>query len=286
MILITGANGMVGSYVKGIFNDEDLYLTDIDTLDVTDYQSVETMVNKVKPDIILHLAAKTDVDKCEMEIDDTYRTNTIGTQNMALICQKKNILLVYISTAGVFGGQKLESYTEFDEPNPANIYGWSKLEGEKIVQNLLNEYFIVRAGWMFGGGSKDKKFISKIIKLSEEKDELNVVSDKIGSPTFAKNLLEGIKRLVATKYYGLYHMTNKGTCSRYEVSLEIMKILGKKTKVNPVSSAYFPLPAPRARSEAMRNYKLDLLGLNTMPTWQEALKEYLTMEWLGRKKDS
>lgn len=281
MILVTGANGMVGSYVKSVFVDDKLYLTDVELMDVTNYQQVKDVVGKVKPDIILHLAAKTDVDKCETEIDDAYRVNAIGTRNIALVCQEKDILMVYISTAGVFGGDKIEPYTEFDAPNPANIYGWSKLEGEKIVQNLLNKYFIVRAGWMLGGGEKDKKFIAKIIKLSQEKGEIDVVSDKIGSPTFAKHLLMGIKRLIATRYYGLYHMTNKGVCSRYEIALEMMKILGRKIKINPVSSAVFLLPAPRARSEAMRNYKLDLLGINSMPTWEEALKEYLTSEWSG-----
>lgn len=282
MILVTGANGMVGSYVKNVFGGEDLHLTDIDAMDITNYKLVKDTVNRVKPDIILHLAAKTDVDRCEIDIDDAYRTNTIGTQNIALICQEKNILMVYISTAGVFGGEKIESYTEFDLPSPVNIYGWSKWEGEKVVQSLLNRYFVVRAGWMFGGGAKDKKFISKIIKLSETKNEFNVVSDKIGSPTFGKHLLLGIKRLLETKYYGLYHMTNKGVCSRYEIALEVMKMLGKDIKIIPVSSAYFPLPAPRARSEAMRNYKLDLLGMNNMPTWQEALAEYLNTEWLKK----
>ena len=275
MIFVTGADGMVGSYLKEVFSGEKLVLTDIDTLDVRDPGKVKKEINKMKPEFVLHLAAETDVDRCEKEAGHAYLTNALGTQNVALACQETGAIMIYISTAGVFGGEKTEPYTEFDQPNPANVYGRTKWEGEKIVQFLLNRYYIVRAGWMIGGREKDKKFVGKIVRQFSEKDKILAVNDKIGTPTYARDLLEGIQKLMKTGYYGLYHMTNKGVCSRYDVAVEIGRLLGWKTPVEPVSSDLFPLPAPRARSEAMRNYKLELLKIHKMRPWQDALREYL-----------
>lgn len=278
MILLTGSNGMVGSYfheLKDTF-DEELILTDIDTLDVRDYSQVNKQISQNDCSCVIHLAAETDVDLCDKDPDHAFRTNTLGTQNVALACREKDVLMVYISTAGVFGADgKAGPFTEFDTPNPANVYGMTKLKGEEVVEKFLRKYFIIRAGWMMGGKEKDKKFVAKIKKLMETKEELRVVNDKIGSPTYAKELVMGIRELLKTDYYGLFHMTNIGTCSRYEMACEMAKILKKDVKITPVSSAYFPLPAPRAYSEAMRNMKLDLLGWNRMSHWKDALREYL-----------
>ena len=283
-ILVTGAGGMVGSYVPSVFADDALILTDIidgfEPLDVRDPSAPMRAITAHRPDVVLHLAAATDVDWCEQQPDEAYLTNAIGTQNVALACQATGALLVYISTAGVFWGDKPEPYVEFDAPNPANIYGRSKLAGEEIVRSLLPRCYIVRAGWMVGGAQKDKKFVGKIARLiAEGRRPLQVVNDKWGSPTYAKDLLIGIRQLLATGYFGLYHMVNQGCCSRYDVAMAIREAL-ERTDIEmvPVSSAAFPLPAPRARSEAMRNLKLDLLGLNGMRPWQEALKEYLEEE--------
>lgn len=283
-MLVTGAGGMVGSYVPGTFNEWDLILTDIAPgwthLDVRDPIAVNRAVADVTPDVVLHLAAATDVDRCEQETDWAHHTNAIGTQNVALACQSTDTLLIYISTAGVFWGDKPDPYIEFDQPNPANVYGLSKLAGEEIVTSLLRRFFIVRAGWMVGGGEKDKKFVGKIARLiTEGRREVRAVHDKVGSPTYAKDLVRGIRTLLETSYYGLYHMVNKGTVSRYDVALVIREALRRpEVSILPVSSAVFPLPAPRARSEAMRNLKLDLLGLNVMRPWDEAVHEYVVTE--------
>ncbi|OGW92375.1 MAG: dTDP-4-dehydrorhamnose reductase [Omnitrophica bacterium RIFCSPHIGHO2_02_FULL_63_14] len=283
-ILVTGAGGMVGSYVSEVFSDYELILSDIvkghPRVDVCQPAAVMDAVASAKPDVVLHLAAATDVDRCEQEPAIAFQTNAIGTQNVALACQATGAVLVYISTAGVFWGDKLDPYVEFDTPNPANIYGQSKLAGEQIVTSLLQRFYIVRAGWMAGGGERDKKFVGKITKLIlDGVNPLRVVNDKWGSPTYAKDLLTGIRRLLETGYYGLYHMANHGCCSRYDVALMIREVLERpEIDVAPVSSAFFPLPAPRARSEAMRNFKLELLGLDAMRTWQEALREYLQTE--------
>ncbi|MDA0733973.1 MAG: dTDP-4-dehydrorhamnose reductase [Chloroflexi bacterium] len=283
-MLVTGAGGMVGSYVPEVFKDYDLVLTNTVEgyihLDVRHPSDVTRMVADLKPDVILHLAAATDVDQCERDPDEAFHTNAIGTQNIALACQEFDVPLVYVSTAGVFWGDKPEPYNEFDVPRPANVYGQSKLAGEQIVSSLLQHYYIVRAGWMVGGGAKDKKFVGQISRLMMQgTNPLKIVDDKIGSPTYAKDLLGGIHALLETRYYGLYHLVNQGQCSRYDVGLLIRDVLQRPDiEILPVSSAYFPLPAPRARSEAMRNLKLELLGVHQMRDWQEALTEYIVTQ--------
>ena len=190
-------------------------------------------------------------------------------------------MLVYTSTAGVFGGEKHEPYTEFDAPAPANVYGHAKLAGERIVETLLDRFYIVRAGWMVGGGPQDKKFVGKLMRIMEDGEtHLRAVADKLGTPTYAKDLATGIRGLIDTGYFGLYHLVNSGgACSRYDVAVALRDLIGREdVTVEAVSSAHFPLPAPRARSEAMVNYKLDLLGLNRQRHWRDALTAYVTEE--------
>ncbi len=275
MNLVTGASGMLGSYFQG----PEWRKTDLDTLDITNAGQVRKFIKDLSPAWVYHLAAATDVDYCEKDPDFAFRVNAMGTQNVALACQENDIPLVYISTAGVFGGDKPEPYTEFDEPRPVNVYGQAKLAGERIVQALLKKYFIVRAGWMIGGSKeKDKKFVGKMLALFKEKTKVSVVNDKFGSPTYAKDLAAFLSRLAATRAYGLYHYANHGVCSRYDVARELARLTNAKVEIAPVSSAAFPLPAPRARSEAMRNYKLELMGADDARPWQEALKAYMS-EW-------
>jgi dTDP-4-dehydrorhamnose reductase len=284
VILVTGANGMVGSYFATLASQfgEDLDLTDIDSLDVTDRDAVERRITSQAYSSVIHLAAETDVDRCEREPDHAYAANAIGTQNVALACQSAGILMVYISTAGVFGGDGAAGpFTEYDSPRPANVYGFSKLAGERHVQCLLNRYFIVRAGWMMGGNTKDKKFVVKILSQVREGRDILAVSDKVGSPTFARELVLGIKELMPSRRFGLYHMTNHGICSRYDIAKHIVEFLGANVRVTPVNSAHFPLPAPRADSEAMRNLNLELIGLDRMSHWRDALTDYL-VECTGR----
>ncbi len=287
-ILVFGADGMLGSTLVPYFVGlgYNVFPTDIigdsDVTDIRKFDQVKIKIRDVEPDMVLHLAAETDVDKCEIDPDHAFLVNTIGTQNVALSCQQYDIPMVYISTLGVFDGKKRTPYTEFDTPNPINVYGMSKLEGEKIVQSLLKKYYIVRAGWMIGGGSKrDKKFIAKIINQLDTKKKIEVVNDKIGSLTYALDFSRCLGNLIKTGYYGLYHCTNKGVASRYDVAKKIVEYLGREDiEIAPVNSAHFPLPALRADSEACRNYKLELLGLDIMRPWEEALEEYIKKEWM------
>lgn len=286
MILVTGSAGMVGSYAQEAFSDYNLMLTDIVDgylyLDVQDRSAVFELINSKKPDYVCHLAAATDVDRCELEPDWAFRVNAEGTRNIALACKESGITMIYISTGAVFSGEKKTPYRENDHISPSNKYGVSKHEGEKIVQSLLNRFYIIRASWMIGGGCIDKKFVGKVMhKIMLGEKNIKVVNDKFGSITYAKDLLYGIRELIKTDKCGTYHMTNGGMCSRYDIAKEIVNILGKsEVEIIPVSSDEFPLPAPRGYSEALENYRLNLMGLNHMSPWKEALKEYIKEELL------
>ena len=266
-VLITGANGMVGNYVDfGI-------KTDRRSLDVTDLKEVLNTCRKYQPQVILHLAAEPDVDRCERDPEHAYTVNSIGTYNMAVAAKEIGAKLIYISTAGVFDGKKQGSYTEEDEPNPLNYYGHSKYLGELAVQGMLKNYIIARADWMLGGGPvKDKKMVPKIIEQFN-KPEIFGVKDNLGSPTFGKDLIAAIKKLIADDAVGIFHLSNKGACSAYEFIKEMVGILRPDIKVAPVNASFFKLDAARWTNKSLVS-KVDL-----MRPWQEALKEYLETEW-------
>jgi dTDP-4-dehydrorhamnose reductase len=277
-VLVTGAKGMMGSDLCPVLREHHRVLaTDIEEMDVRDRELVQRITRDFMPDVVMHLAALTNVDYCEQRPDEAFRTNTIGTQNVALACQDVGATMVYISTISVFDGLKPTPYTEFDRPNPQSYYSRAKYEGERLVQSLLSQYYIVRAGWMFGGGPEDKKFVAKIIDLACSRPELKVVDDKFGSPTYTLDISRGISHLVDTGLYGVYHMVNANGCvSRYELARAILDSAGiTGCRIIPVSSAEFPLPAPRPRMEAARNYHLDLRGMPLMRDWRSALRSYL-----------
>lgn len=283
-VLVTGAGGAVGSYVPRVFADAEFVLTSLAgehrRLDVRDADAVSAMLADVKPDVVLHLAAATDVDGCERDPDLAFASNATATENVALACRENDCQLVYVSTGAVFHGDKPDPYVELDEPHPANVYGRSKLAGERSVADVLDRYFIVRAGWMIGGAARDQKFVGKIAQLLRSGEtRLKAVNDKWGSPTYAPDLLAGVKRLLASGHHGLYHHVNPGMVTRYDIALELRTILDRPdVEIEPVSSDAFPLPAPRGRSEALRNHKLEQLGLDEARPWQDALRAYVLDE--------
>jgi dTDP-4-dehydrorhamnose reductase len=283
---------MLGSAVFPAFVDagHDVVATDLEPrevrglpmglLDVRDAAAVAAAVDRTRPDLILHLAAETDLETCEASPDHAYRTNTIGTHNVAVACRESEATLVYISTAGVFDGEKTEGpYTEFDEARPINFYGRSKYEGEILVLRLVPQSFVVRAGWMVGGANRDHKFVAKVIaQLRDGARTIRAVTDKLGTPTYTQDFARNLLELVGTRFYGRYHMACLGEGSRFDVAREIVTFYGRSdVEVAPVTSDAFAVeyPAPRPRSEMMRNYMLDLRGMNRMRPWQIALREYL-----------
>ena len=287
-ILVTGAAGMLAdSMVPELrANGHEILATDINTevsgctmLDVRDYDQFFRIADKFKPNYIFHLAAETDLEKCQADPDNAFRTNATGTHNAVLIAKKLKSRLLYVSTAGVFDGRKKEPYSEFDEPMPINAYGQSKFAGENHVKNLLDEYYIIRAGWMMGGYSKDKKFIRKILdQINSGQKKLYAVGDKFGTPTYAPAFSKMAAKLITTDFFGLYHGVCKNSASRYEVVLEMLKILDRHDiLLEKVDSSYFnkDYSTPRPVSEVLRNYALELRNMNDMPKWEDALHEYL-----------
>lgn len=290
--IVTGAAGVVGTDLCGILKDDgyDVIQTDcvsgITHMDVEDSLEVNRAVSKTKPDLVIHLAAETDVDRCETDVNRAYKINTLGTWNVALACQKKNIPIVYVSTVQIFDGAKTEPYIEFDPPNPIHTYGRTKLEGERLISQLLSRFFIIRAAWMIGGGrAKDKKFVGKIItQLDAGAKSLKAVNDQVGSITYSLDFSRCLANLVKTEYYGVYHMANTGTCTRYDIARHILTHLNRNdVTLEPVTSEAFRLPANRAKSEMLRNYALELRGMNTMRDWREALNDYLDKEYSSLK---
>ncbi|PEO66121.1 dTDP-4-dehydrorhamnose reductase [Bacillus toyonensis] len=277
-VLVTGGTGMLGSSIKKIFEEDghELSIFNSKSMDVADYKVCKEKFELINPNVVLHLAAKTNVDECELNGDDTYQTNVIGTWNIASLCKEHDILMVYISTDGVFDGTKGSYYTEYDQPKPITVYGQSKYEGEKIVQALLEKYFILRAGWMFGGAEKDFKFVGKILENSQKSNKLTVVSDKIGSPIYTKDLAVFISKIIYDKRYGLYHACNDGMCSRYEFAQKILEFANvKDVKIEPTNSSQFKTIAERPAMTPIKNYNIILQGQENLRTWQEALKEYI-----------
>jgi dTDP-4-dehydrorhamnose reductase len=257
----------------------------VEYVDVRDKDAVFRIIRETSPDIVYHLAAETDLEHCEISPDDAYRTNVVGTQNVVLAARESDAVVVYVSTAGVFDGTKRTPYTEFDQPHPINVYGSSKYHGESIVRDLTPRYFIVRAGWMIGGGpGRDHKFVSKIMnQIREGRTEIACVTDKAGTPTYAPFFSDILHQLVLTGDFGLYHLVCKGITTRLGVAKEILGILGRDDiALKPVDSTYFAkeFPTPRPPSEALVNYMLELKGMDTIRTWQEGLKDYLhSYDW-------
>lgn len=266
-VLITGARGMVGSYADfGIKVDRRM-------LDVTDLKEVLNVCGEHQPEAIIHLAAETDVDRCERDPEYAYITNGIGTYNMVTAAKNIGAKFVYISTAGIFDGKKSEPYNEEDEGNPQNYYGRSKYLGDLIVKGVLKDYIIARVCWMFGGGPRrDQKFVAKIISQFGQ-PEIKVVTDQIGSPTFGKDLVTAIKKLLQDDARGVFNLANSGACSRYEFASEIVNILGSDTKVVPATMKDFNLEAQRTFNEVL------VSKVNLTRPWQEALRDYLETEW-------
>jgi len=266
---------MLGSYLC----DSRVQRTDLPELNVTDSARVREFLCDVKPDVVLHFAAATDVDACELDPKLAEHVNVEGTRNVAEACAQIDCEILYMSTSSVFGGEKDEPYDEMDTPRPVSVYGRSKLEGEAVVRRLVRRHYIVRSGWLMGGGpDTDKKFVGKMLELMDTREEIEVVNDKFGSPTYTADLVEAILALIETGQYGLYHIANAGCCTRYDCAVEIARALGKEVRIKAVSSDAFPLPAPRPRMEALRSVRLERIGIRPLRPWQEALRAYLH-EW-------
>lgn len=286
-IYVLGCAGMLGDALYRHFSQKhEVLATDIvvnepwlNYVDVRDYDAIRSKFRFEFPDVIMNLAAMTDLEECECRPEDALETNTQGSAHCARLAEEFDIPYVYVSTAGIFDGKK-EFYTDEDKPNPLGVYARTKYLGE-VVARTVAKHIVVRPGWQMGSGPKDKKLIQKIWQqIRSGAMELNMVADKLGTPTYVKDFTLGIEKLWETKTYGTFNMTCRGEASRYDVAIEFVRLLGlqDKIKINKVSSAFWAKEyfAPRPPSEKLLTTRLDSLGLNVMRPWKEALAEYVT----------
>lgn len=279
-VLITGCNGQLGLELQyRLKNNYNMILTNKTILDITQFEDVFNFIVENKPDIVINCAAFTAVDLCEQEEDKAFKINAIGPKNLAVAANHIGAKLVHISTDYVFDGNgikdgngNLRPYHEDDMTDPQNIYGKSKLAGEKLVVENTNMYFIIRTAWLYGEG---KNFVKTMIGLSEHNTEVRVVNDQIGSPTSTLELSNMIEKLIETDEFGLYNGTCEGYCSWYDFTCEIYKQLNIKTKVIPVTTEDFTRPAKRPKYSVLENKKIKETGLYQFLNWKDALRIYL-----------
>lgn len=309
-IAITGASGMLGTdLLQTLAGEHELYGLDIrkplfevsdsryQILDITNTIETYDTITRINPELVIHAAAYTNVDGAESEQEQAYRINSLGTRNIALACQRFDAALIYISTDYVFNGQKKEPYLEIDQPDPLGTYAKSKYWGELYTQWLVSRFMIIRSSWLFG--KKGKNFVEAIRSQVITKHSLQVVNDQFGSPTYTVDLAEAIKRLLtinnpcplqkslagtaptfagrelSTGLYGIWHITNSGHCSWYDFAREIVKQIGAKEDVSPVSTHQVNRPAARPKNSVLDNFNWKLHDFPLLPTWQDALKRYL-----------
>ena len=268
-VLVTGANGMLGQDLCPILEDNgyDVIETDVDTLDITNPANIDEVFALHRPDIVIHCAAYTNVDKAEEDIETARLINSFGTENIAKACKKYNSVMVYISTDYVFDGQGTKPYNPLDKTDPLNNYGQTKWEGEEAVRNNLEKYYICRTSWLYGHHGKN--FVETMISLAS-KPELKVVDDQIGCPTWTVDLSNAIVKIIQTKPYGTYHTCGGGSTSWYGFAKEIFKLAGLDVNLKPCTTDEFPRPAKRPAYSIMNNEGI-------CRDWENALKDYIAL---------
>lgn len=280
-ILITGCNGQLGRAIRKEYADEDVTFINTDVmegegiipLDITDVEAVVSLAEREKPDVIINCAAHTNVDACETQWDLAYKINAIGPRNLSIAAAKIDAKLIHVSTDYVFPGTSPEPLTEFDQTGPISAYGKTKYEGELFVKEFAPKHFIFRTAWLYGDG---KNFVKTMLKLSENHEEITVVSDQFGSPTSAVELAKMIHFLEPTENYGTYHATCEGQCSWADFAVEIFKKAGKDTKVKYITTEEYNSPAKRPAYSILDNYMLRLVAGDKfkMADWKDALDDY------------
>ncbi|MDO4338128.1 MAG: dTDP-4-dehydrorhamnose reductase [Eubacteriales bacterium] len=274
-VLVTGVKGQLGHDVMNELAKRGYegVGVDVEEMDITDAAAVERVMTEAKADKVVHCAAWTAVDAAEDQAELCRKVNALGTENIARMCKELDLPMVYLSTDYVFDGEGTRPWEPDDERHPLNVYGQTKYEGELAVEKYLEKYFIVRIAWVFGVNGKN--FIKTMLRLSEDHDTLTVVDDQIGSPTYTYDLARLLVDMLETDRYGRYHATNEGLCSWFEFAQEIFRQAGREVKVLPVSSDEYPAKAKRPHNSRMNKDKLEEMGFERLPSWQDALSRYL-----------
>ncbi|MCL2424860.1 MAG: dTDP-4-dehydrorhamnose reductase [Oscillospiraceae bacterium] len=275
MILVTGAAGQLGSDVVLELKKRNIAHAGIDIadLDITDAVAVSAYIKKLNPSSVIHCAAYTAVDQAEDEPELCFQVNAEGTENIAKACREIDAEMIYISTDYVFDGLGDLPYEENAPKGPISVYGKSKLAGEEAVLKHLERYYIVRISWVFGHYGNN--FVKTMLRLAESRDELNVVGDQVGSPTYTPDLAVLLCGIVCSGKYGEYHATNEGFCSWADFATEIMRQSGNNCKVNSITTEQYPTKAARPKNSRLSKANIDNAGFKRLPTWQDALERYL-----------
>ena len=274
-ILVTGVKGQLGYDVVKALESRGYQPVGVDReeMDLMNNNMIQNFIMNLKPEAIIHCAAYTAVDQAEEEVEICYQINAEAVKVIAECAKTLDIPMIYISTDYVFDGTKASEYVETDIPNPINVYGASKLKGEQYVQQLLEKFYIVRISWVFGINGNN--FIKTMQRLGNEHDELNIIHDQVGSPTYTAHLAPLLVDMIETDQYGIYHATNEGYCSWYEFADEIFKQSQLDVTLHPITTDQYKTKAKRPLNSKMSKQKLSDYGFHRLPTWQEALKNYL-----------
>ena len=274
--LVTGSAGMLAKDLIPCLlkMSHEVLAPPEDKLDITNLGVVRHAVDEFAPELIINCAAYTNVDEAEKQEHQALMVNGLGVQNLCILCQEHDIPLVHFSTDYVFDGTKPSPYTIYDETNPINAYGRSKLLGEKYILWLLSKFYLLRTSWLFG--LHGKNFIETMLEIGQKQKQVSVVTDQKGCPTWTRHLAEATVALIETSRYGIYHVTNSEPTTWFDFTKEIFRLAGMSTEVLPITSEQFPRPAKRPSNSVLDPFPLkEVLGRG-MPSWKVALKEYLS----------
>jgi dTDP-4-dehydrorhamnose reductase len=274
-VLVTGVNGQLGYGVVKRLEELNIEVkgTTRNNFDLTNEIETKEFIRNYKPDVVVHCAAYTAVDRAEDEKELCYSVNVLGTRYIAEVCKDIEAKMVYISTDYVFDGEGEEPFEVTDKPNPINYYGQTKYEGELEVQKVLKKFFIVRTSWVFGVNGNN--FVKTMLRIGKERDEISVVEDQIGSPTYTYDLAKLLVEMIQTDKYGIYHATNEGYCSWYEFACEIFKQAGIEVKVNPIKTEDYPTKAKRPKNSRLSKMEIEKFSFLKMAPCNRALKDYM-----------
>jgi len=274
-IMVTGSTGQLGYDTAAELraHGHSVLAADRGELDLTDEMAVRAYLDAYRPDAVIHCAAYTAVDQAEQERTACEQINVYATRTLADVCGKLGIKLVYVSSDYVFAGTGTEPHEVGDPTGPRNVYGRTKLEGELLVEKLCPKHFIVRTSWVFG--MHGRSFVRTILRLAEDRDEIKVVDDQIGSPTYTKDLARLLCQMVETDKYGTYHATNEGECSFYDFAREIIEQSGRELSILPTTTEEYGSVADRPRNSRLSKRSLDEAGFDRLPHWQDALHRFL-----------
>ena len=270
-IAITGSKGQLGTALQQVLRSHELLLVDLPEYDIADLQSVLRSVGGFRPRVVIHAAAITDVDGCERDPESAYRVNVLGTRNITVAAQGVGAAVLYVSTDYVFDGARGEPYWEYDEAHPLSVYGRTKWVGEQLVRNLCTRHYVVRTAWLYGSGTRN--FVQAVLRLAREQRRLHMVTDEVGSPTYAADLACAIAQVIRQPAYGNYHLPNAGACSRFDWAREILSLTGQ-TAVELVPAENYQRAARVPKRVELRNFAGSELGIVMRP-WREALRAYI-----------